>query len=581
MSTYKDKYIKYKKKYLTLKYGGSETVENEDINSEEIIDIDDDDDDYLFNTEFDEIFYTDEEKTIGNKNEKITTPSFEKRISIKDSKITDNKCPNKSRLYELSELKSSLIVNMILKNKIINNKLRNFIFTICKHIINTNELKKCCSLKVYLSEVKKQLLSNDSIQKSKWDNYPVSQIEHFIKDKRTHDFFVSYNYMKYLWLNFQINKCSTISQNKINIYYILIEVLQQNMYKIISSAKGNSRKDIENGKKTEQVGITYIENKFLKRDTGYEKDIIKPWIHPGREQCKVPYVGTYGRFIEQNRSKNFLHGSLQCGISGSINFCIFMYIFKLSKNSLPITKSYDEDIKYIILSCIISLVGDGGHNIREVITGITLVAITLKLFSDELDNLETYPTNLNQYLYSSIEKIYYNCNNYNESHYLHVNIKAKNEIINIINDIKKIIYQIKPFINSLYIMTKHINPLAVTEQDINEVIVKEFKETKNLKNKKETLNQISKNIFYKMLFDNKLKFNNDFSLDYINATMIVTALDSDRYLKGDIINGPTNFFIKILKYFKLDDEIKKTDTEIDNIITKCKLSVPKNKVPYA
>jgi len=29
MSTYKDKYIKYKKKYLTLKYGGSETVENE------------------------------------------------------------------------------------------------------------------------------------------------------------------------------------------------------------------------------------------------------------------------------------------------------------------------------------------------------------------------------------------------------------------------------------------------------------------------------------------------------------------------------------------------------------------------
>ena len=78
-----------------------------------------------------------------------------------------------------------------------------------------------------------------------------------------------------------------------------------------------------------------------------------------------------------------------------------------------------------------------------------------------------------------------------------------------------------------------------------------------------------------------IKFNNDFSLDYINATMIVTALDSDRYLKGDIINGPTNFFIKILKYFKLDDEIKKTDTEIDNIITKCKLSVPKNKVPYA
>ena len=28
MSTYKDKYIKYKKKYLTLKNGGSETVEN-------------------------------------------------------------------------------------------------------------------------------------------------------------------------------------------------------------------------------------------------------------------------------------------------------------------------------------------------------------------------------------------------------------------------------------------------------------------------------------------------------------------------------------------------------------------------
>ena len=58
------------------------------------------------------------------------------------------------------------------------------------------------------------------------------------------------------------------------------------------------------------------------------------------------------------------------------------------------TTNPDNDIRNVISSCVLILAGDGGHNIREIISGLTASVILLKNIIDELkvEIMSTYPS---------------------------------------------------------------------------------------------------------------------------------------------------------------------------------------------
>ena len=104
-------------------------------------------------------------------------------------------------------------------------------------------------------------------------------------------------------------------------------------------------------------------------------EFIKPWVHPGVEQCKVPYYGKWGEHIRRKSRRTivFMH-PLQCGISGSVYFQLFSYL--MSHTQTPIENPLD-DFETLLLLSIVILVGDGGHNIMEVVYGYILSIIIL------------------------------------------------------------------------------------------------------------------------------------------------------------------------------------------------------------
>lgn len=73
--------------------------------------------------------------------------------------------------------------------------------------------------------------------------------------------------------------------------------------------------------------ITELLERKVRTNKKYKNE---PWIHPGKVQCHIPYNGSYGSFINKSRKDNSFGGSLQCGISGSVNFPFFMYLISVN-----------------------------------------------------------------------------------------------------------------------------------------------------------------------------------------------------------------------------------------------------------
>ena len=90
------------------------------------------------------------------------------------------------------------------------------------------------------------------------------------------------------------------------------------------------------------------------------------------------------------------YGSLKCGISGSTNFFIMLYLIsnniyleneiykkekKLNKDDI---KNIEKNNINLIFLCILTLAGDGGHNCREVIFGITIFVIIINTMINDV-----------------------------------------------------------------------------------------------------------------------------------------------------------------------------------------------------
>lgn len=327
--------------------------------------------------------------------ETITSQEFTNRWKTgedgKPGYVPNHKCVGEDRkLYEYSELKSSLFINEVVdKNKDLLSKFTN---TISKNYCSTIGLDFDAELTNYSKSLPKTL----QIQGSKEVPYPVADMRKFYNKPELikSDFYASYNFMKFIWVSAfdktlvnnirKINPKNNQLESAITLEYI-INLVQQPIKDFGETAKRNTRQNMsyDMSNLNNSLGISNI----------FHPDLVQnhSWIHPGRSSCRVPYGTTYGNklydaYISKGKDLNF-HSSVQCGISGSVNFGIFMYMSSIANGSgskdLELIK---RDVLLLIFSVTAILVADGGHNIRETIIGVTLTSIALKSFKDKVEN---------------------------------------------------------------------------------------------------------------------------------------------------------------------------------------------------
>ena len=157
------------------------------------------------------------------------------------------------------------------------------------------------------------------------------------------------------------------------------------IYKAQESIRGN-RVDENNAVYSSQIGITELQYPELLRDPRYNNnrvinDII--WNHPGQRRCNMQYTGHYGAKIKDAREHNDErgYGSLQCGISGSVHFTLLPILMSIIYMPTLITNDHiNRFVQDLFYTAFIFLTGDGGHNMHEIVYGLTIDAICLRTF---------------------------------------------------------------------------------------------------------------------------------------------------------------------------------------------------------
>jgi hypothetical protein len=237
--------------------------------------------------------------------------------------------------------------------------------------------KQLTSINSKISKLQNEI--DEMTQKTYLPTYDISQVKLLDGFEHKNDFFVQYEFTEYLTEHV---RCRTFEAH--NIY-----ALRQKINELISFVRGSRHNRNNVDKKSKQVGITTVKFEKLNRKLPCNKrrldeecvqsDII-PWTHPGKGQCHVPYTGGYGRFLKANA--NTMYGSNLCGISGSTQFITFAYLMSLMKYSVEelenrSNEEYEKSFNYLCQSACLILVGDGGHNITEVLYGIMFTLLLL------------------------------------------------------------------------------------------------------------------------------------------------------------------------------------------------------------
>ena len=348
--------------------------------------------------------------------ETIRDPSFIQRFSEligppeKDGHVPNKVCARLTAQYEWAEYKTSLLVQEITKHQGIHAYLLNFIKDIGVRIHRKGNIRnkdgeiKDSRIDLYVDERIKFIKGKDAVR----EHYPVSQDSlllgtfsedrPFLKDVVNGDFYIHFNYLKQLssWIEkeqkYDTKECKEMSD--------IINQVRQRMNEVVEAYKaprGNKKdRHSEVELNDTQVGITNIRDEYLVRNVDHlAKRRISPkgWVHPGESQCRQPYHGKYGTLIRQDRERLGYYGSLKCGISGSVNFLLYLYLLSIYGNEQYVM-DVDVDINNIILSCCLYLAGDGGHNVREILYGLNHSCIVLDMVGREYGNIGL-PDNIN------------------------------------------------------------------------------------------------------------------------------------------------------------------------------------------
>ncbi len=546
-------------------------------------------------------------QVIGNI-ESMDSESFINRMLLrKNTQATFDSCPKiaidntgnvVTQNVQLAELKSSLLVNNILNNEETNEFLNNWVYLILTNILgNTYDQ----NLLLY-SELIPTSTQNDVI-----DVYPVAQIKKFSEDPEAiqSDFLANYDFLRYIWikLGFTNNPREFIQENNCHRNFVeaasIISMVQNSIISIIGAARGNriDNYDPTGRQATDQVGITDIYTSALTRWVDNYPN--EPWFHPGRGQCFLPDRGRYGDFIKQQRDQNTMYSSVQCGISGSTNFGLGMHLAALAtgrKTSLLDTP--ENDARALITAVTTVLVGDGGHNVRETITGVTLLSIALKTMLDDLKAELAALNNGNEVnLIDDADRITRippgPCSQLliNRAYTFRQNSLPQKCLEKIsarflFSGVVRAFGYWEKFINSIYGMLGNINPIAIWANDLNAY------NPGVLQNKDDSFAN-AKNMMYNIFSGNYASVSNEALL----TTQVFTALDNNRYTldsTASFIDAPTTTFATIVDNLPGGTYvIQNTAIEINKMIVFCNqkygakpngkpvIDVPYHKIPLA
>jgi hypothetical protein len=480
--------------------------------------------------------------------------SIERFIERKTEILTTypyaSQCPNRNS--DISEVKTSIFVAEILDNYKITIKLLIFLDNIYNNIKkNIMPEKPSILMETYFQELE------DSLQNDLKDQYPIGQANLWYNnlDGITHDFYAMYNFLKWLWIvlkqRYNISTEYAINFNTDNInsdpsikqsflFYTIIELFQQTTF-ISQQILRGQREDFENSeipsyKKSTQIGITGLNIPELrKKETNGKK--TEPWVHPGKTTCVPQYNGKYGTLLKeykQTRQDDF-YSSLQCGLSASTQYTLFLYLMSICQKDTQQTKEEaDIEVDNVILTTILVLTGDGGHNMREILFGLTSTIILLKNFISYLhiELQKPYPGQTLKQISNIITMDAYNAiKNSDGNHLLNIIVKFI-EKFEISDDIKletfkfiiKACYNWEPFITSFYTLTQDIN---ITGVDSNDILSRNIPYN-NLEN-----------IFYDFynFICSSPSIRQMFNSEWLNNAQVFFSLENNRYL----LNTDTSF----------------------------------------
>ena len=540
-----------------------------------------------------------------------------------------NNCPRLDRLYKWSEIKSSFLMKQIIHSqyygKSIYNSLTKYLqklnirlFTELSRTLNRQGVSGEQFLEHELDEYMVQLPY--ARQKDKLRSYPVAQSPAWINDKQGlyNNFYPLWNFTKYVWYNLKngVYRSDKYALNSgcnfyATTYWMVIDIFQQNFLYFQDILRGERIDEKGNGnykefyQKNDQIGITNIIIPYLKRQVVTKPDYdVEAWHHPGEVQCRVPYRGEYGKQIQKYRDQkglfNNFYGSLQCGISGSTQYILFMYL--LSYMEIPIDNP-ENDVRDVITSACLVLTGDGGHNIREVLSGLTCSIIVLyNLLRDIIFDLRNFIINLTgnypnfkdnwkqemKFIKNNLEdintyQIKFLIENYKIMNilYNYCDVKLQsvcnqNETITVFRNLLLCLTNWYPFINEFYNYTRDFNITGIDSTNM-ELMIKETFNRQQIKNKIETRN-LMKYASYEYLFS---PYGVESFLDDIqnkNKTLLQLQLllgsDNDRYQytqDTSFKKAPDIIIRNIIKKYQSIGEktLKDVNVLLDNIRNIC------------
>jgi hypothetical protein len=531
--------------------------------------------------------------TIGEK-ETVHSPSFLAR-NAKRRGYTKSKCPIEK--YEWAELKSSILMKELTKNNGIQYELVEYCQKIVVSIFDSLKIGLRGEMNYYMEELK-SATQQDSVY-----NYPIGQSTAWKGDKDGlwNNFYALYNFLKWTWsnLNRRVYNNASYDQESINKSFI-IEMFQQQMIAFLGSIRGD-RLDGMFAKKTDQIGISTLKVPYLKHNVLGKPDYkVEPWFHSGETLCRVPYHGKYGSYMKQYKENDDYYASLQCGISGSTQYIMFLYLMSIAETG---TDDADRDVRNTILSASSVLTGDGGHNIREVLFGLTCSVIILHNFINDLtveiqnifknklsikENMVFVTKYIDMVLNTSIKTrddgnllskiVMYILNNFNRLLLFH-KVQNQYEIIKTI-----FLYLINTcgswsiFISTFYKHTKNLNIVGVYKQDLDTFNTSITKDT-------DISFKITKKIFYDLFFSIDKDM---FGEEYHTTSQIFFALDNKRYLMNpdeSFKHSANNVLEKIIKTFPEDEGnnvLEKVNMRLKEHLKKCNLSIKKSDIiPFA
>ena len=176
----------------------------------------------------------------------------------------------------------------------------------------------------------------------------------------------------------------------------IINCIQQKTVEIFPLVRGD-RQDRDSRESTDKVGVTDIPHPRLTREiTGKPAEkSIKEWVHWGKNVCKFPYSLDIMYNNELNGASEHKelkkYSSLLCGISGSSQYTLFIFLCSISaeetrkqESKQAVNDKQKENMHNVIMIACITLIGAGGHNVREVLTGLILTIIFLHHMLDKL-----------------------------------------------------------------------------------------------------------------------------------------------------------------------------------------------------